>query len=466
MFTFYRQRGVTLIELILVIGLISFMTILDFEKQNIELEQSQAKKLGTQLTTYNNAARAWLASHVGEPSAERKGSLWLKDTSCGGPNSISYLPCDFPDATETSPIPYGKISLTSTIKTSGSPPNQVTEVITTTSPLTLTGDLVRSDLAGIAAVVAASSQVSTQGALGLTTDSTYKSDPKTAIITMRVRNNGFDDPWLRTDGSNQMHSNIAFDPSKPDGLRQVNNLSRIQNVIGKTLFIGSPGGSSQGADVVIDADQEIYGQLIVRKGLTALSTIKAKGSISTDSSISALGSISSGSTITAKGSIKSDKSISAGESITADKNVVAKKDMYANRFYDAKNNSFYIEPSGLSFMSSLNIKSTLQVNGKAYFDDTVTLNKIVTQNASCSETGAMARNASGEILSCNKGKWSTSAAGASVLSSCLCTDCGFNKGRSCTPPCPSGYNLTSKVDTGDWSVTHNRHRIWVGICQK
>lgn len=110
-------------------------------------------------------------------------------------------------------------------------------------------------------------------------------------------------------------------------------------------------------------------------------------------------------------------------------------------------------------------QGTSQFQGEAIFNEAVILNKIVSEGASCSKAGALARNNAGATLHCEGGKWTKGGGGAeSVLSSCTCTDCGFNTGKSCTPSCPSGYNLTSKVDTGDWSVTHNRHRIWVGIC--
>lgn len=70
-----RQQGVTLIELLLVIAIISFMTLLDFEKKKTELDHAQAKIVGNHLATFNNAARAWLASNVGSPSKTHNGTL-------------------------------------------------------------------------------------------------------------------------------------------------------------------------------------------------------------------------------------------------------------------------------------------------------------------------------------------------------------------------------------------------------
>ena len=58
------QKGVTLVELILVIGIISFISVIDMEKKRNELEQKQARILGIQLMEYNNAAVAGQTTSV------------------------------------------------------------------------------------------------------------------------------------------------------------------------------------------------------------------------------------------------------------------------------------------------------------------------------------------------------------------------------------------------------------------
>lgn len=358
------QSGVTLIELILVLGLISLITVIDFERKNLELKQAQAKIVGNLLATYNGAVRAWLSANVGAPDAVKIGSQWLKHTSCGGESTIAYLPCNFPDATPESPISFGKLSLASTLKTTGAAPDQVSSITTRSSAFILGENEIRSDLAGISAMVAASTSGGFSNPSGLTTDATYRSDPRTAVITMVARNNGFDDAWLRTDGSNQMHSNITFNPSKSEILRQINNLSRIQSFPGMNLFIGNKGGSGTGAQVVVDADQDILGDLHVSR------------------------------VIKADGNIESRKTIKASE------NIEAAKDMVAQHFYDADNRSFYVDPASKTHLNELLIK------GKSTFEDTVTLNKVVARGSPCPEVGAMARTDAGAVLSCQAGRWS------------------------------------------------------------
>lgn len=369
------QAGVTLIELILVLGLISFLTVLDFQRKNIELEQAKAKTVGSTLSAFNNAVRAWLSANVGHPNANKIGTKWLKHTSCGGQSSIAYLPCDFPEAIPASPIDYGQLALRSAIKTTGSEPNQVTTITTQTTPFTLSNGDVRSDLSGIAAMVAASTAGNPGNLSSLTADSSYKSNPATAEISMLVSNNGFDDAWLRTDGSNHMNSNITFSPLKPEQLRQINNVSRLQSIPGINLFIGEKGGSSANSQVVVDANLDVLGDLRVRKNINVDGQIKSAGNIT------------------------SDKTIKASEDVEAARNMVAQ------RYYDANNKAFYLDPSSNTIINSLSVESTMDVKGKSSFEETLILKKVVSQGSSCTDLASLARSSGGSILSCMDGIW-------------------------------------------------------------
>ncbi|WP_313025496.1 shufflon system plasmid conjugative transfer pilus tip adhesin PilV [Pseudomonas lopnurensis] len=115
----------------------------------------------------------------------------------------------------------------------------------------------------------------------------------------------------------------------------------------------------------------------------------------------------------------------------------------------------------------------IRAGGRATIGEYLDIESVAVEGNSCPKVGLQSKNAQGAPLtcqcltpSCQSGVWKEPAGGDSLLSSCRCTDCGFQTGRSCNPVCPAGYSLRNKVDTGDWSVTHNRHRIWVGICSQ
>lgn len=381
------QKGVTLVELILVIGIISFISVIDMEKKRNELEQKQARILGIQLMEYNNAARAWLASNVGATNSHKTGSLWLKHKSCGGPNDVSYLDCDFPEATKTSPLPIGLISLDTSITTSGTEPNQITEIRTITSPYSLTGGDIRSDLAGVASLIGAASNYSGNNATSLTADSSFSSSPESGVITMTVRNNGFDDPWLRTDGSNLMNSNLKFNDKKSESKREIHNSSRIQNIVGQALKIGNLDGGELGYSVVVDAKLEVLGGLLVNKSAKFNSTMEVSGDLY------------------ARQDLKVTTNISAGGGIFATKDIETKSNMIADRFIDSDNNLFYVDPSKTTNLSTLNLKNELQVDGIATLNDSLVLNKIVSKGANCSPNGSLARDLKGKALSCQSGRW-------------------------------------------------------------
>ena len=187
-----RQKGFTLIEMILVIGLMAVATMISFYEKKLDMEQTQARITGVHLYEYNNAVRAWISQNVGAASgAKPTGSRWLKSTSCGGTSSVGYLPCTFPDMDAATPLRFGQMQISSSVSTTGVTPNQTTVVTTTTTPFrVVTGSVssLRTDLAGLAGVVAAAGGVNSLSPMLASTDGSVSSDPATGIITMQASN--------------------------------------------------------------------------------------------------------------------------------------------------------------------------------------------------------------------------------------------------------------------------------------
>jgi prepilin-type N-terminal cleavage/methylation domain-containing protein len=262
-----RQSGYTLIEMMLVVSLMAIMTVLSFESKQHELEISKAKIVGGNLLQYNNAVRSWISTNAGAPNSIKYGSLWLKHTSCGGESSVQYLPCAFDNATVSDPISFGTLSLTSVITTTGTPPNQITSVTTTTSPFLYPATQVRSDLSGVAAIVAASGMTGYDTPVVMSTGSSYRSSPFSGIITMTSSNNPSTDAWLRTDGSNTMNNNITFNSTRPAITREIRNISRLQAFATETLYLGALGAGLLGNSVVVDSKLDVLEDILARKNL-------------------------------------------------------------------------------------------------------------------------------------------------------------------------------------------------------
>lgn len=263
-----RQKGFTLIEMILVIGLMSVATMISFYEKKLNMEQTQARITGVQLYEYNNAVRAWVSQNVGAASGPKPtGTLWLKTAACGGSSAIAYLPCSFPAMDSATPLRFGQIQINSSVVTSGVAPNQITEVTSTTTAFrVMTGAVstLRTDLAGLAAVVAAAGGVNSLSPMLASTDGSVTSDPALGVITMKASNNGSSDAWLRTDGSNTMNSNIVYKASNPASLRTLTNVSRVQALTSEILYLGNVTGWASGRTVTVDGNQETNGTLIVQ----------------------------------------------------------------------------------------------------------------------------------------------------------------------------------------------------------
>ena len=111
-----KQAGFTLLEIIMVMGIMAILAIIDIQDRTLRAEQERARQLGMEMYRYNAAVRKYVSVHGGSNNAAsflgtRTGVNWLKSPSCGGTADKDYLPCNF--LTPTGGLTtYGKMSFT------------------------------------------------------------------------------------------------------------------------------------------------------------------------------------------------------------------------------------------------------------------------------------------------------------------------------------------------------------------
>lgn len=381
-----NQQGVTLIELILVLALMSFATMLAFYEKQADLEHARARQVGGLLYQYNNAVRAAMAQGIITATTTMIGADWLKSVSCGGerPAGKEFLSCEFPSATVVAPITFGRLTLSTNMVVSGTSPDRKYKATTTTTPFILTGRAglpeVRADLAGVATLSAAAAMASGFGVNGgdglspytATTDASYKSDPQTGVISIISSNTANNDVWLRTDGGNKMHATLGFDGANPVD-RQILGASSIQNFAGQVLHIGSGTALSPvtGSGVVIDSSSEVLGDFRVRNSLVVDNGAAVSGNITATGNIAANGSVSGQVFYDANDSsyyldpnnTSNVNSINAGGNIAAAGNINAGGAMTAQIFYDANNSAYFLDPTNTSTINALNAKGSIVADG-------------------------------------------------------------------------------------------------------
>ena len=431
------QAGVTLIEMILVIGLMVFIALLSFLEKRTEFEQAKARAVGGLIFQYNNAVRAALSQDLSNISAGTYlGTGWLKSTACGGlkaPGS-EFLPCDFPLATAASPIPFGQLTFSTAVAVSGTAPN-VKFTATTTSSQFMVAETdgtmkVRADLSGIAVLAAASAmnsgyQASAGGGvspLSATTDSRYNSNAMTAAMTFVASNNAYNDTWLRTDGSNKMHAALQFDgPNSAD--RAILGASRIQNLAGQAIFIGSGSALAPvtASSVIVGSSAEVLGDFRIRNNMVVDGAATVQSNLGVGGAITAGGQVQ-GDTIAGKrfidtenagywvdpngasvfNSIFSDALTVNGNATVAGR--VAAQYFLGSYFTDRDDANYYVDPNGTNRLNAV-VSNTLYNTGRAQIGEYAQIDGLATENAGCSPNGLLGRDPSGKSLACVNGKW-------------------------------------------------------------
>lgn len=484
------QRGVTLIELILVIALLAMMSVLSFYEKQTEFEQARARSVGAMLFQFNNAVRDALAQNNPGSSITYQGSSWLKSSACGGLRAPGqeFLPCDFPLATVANPIPFGNLSLSTSILVISTSPTHKFTATTTTSPFQLqeSGAMkTRSDLSGIAVLTAASAVgvqvqplnggIPASGA----TDARYASDSRTGVITFTSSNAGGNDIWLKADGSNNMHKSLRFDGAA-FGDRQILGASRIQNIAGQALVLGSGSGFSPvtGSAVVIGSNAEILGEFRNRRNL------QVDGNTILAGQLGVAGSVNVGGSVTANGNIIASTSAYAQLFLDAndpnyyfDPNgashinvlyarVIYDKDnpsyyinpnnssrlnqaitntTYASLFYDLNNTGYYLQPSAGNRLSGIT-SDAIYNYGRMTVGEYVQLNGVASSGAGCAPNGLLGRAVDGSALSCVNGAWAKMGGGAPTCQ--WYTIPGYAANNVTLWNCPSGLTKMGWDTTG------------------
>ena len=239
-----RESGVTLIEMMLVLGIIMTLTISELEQQIRETEQATAKVLGNELFMYSNGLRAYISENyeqlltVDIPGAGGNfiinGTTILKDGTClVGVGPVKYLPCNIGETTK-----FGAFPFSTTLTLAG------TQITATSDfgPINIQGDI-RQHLASIAALTAAGMSLNGGNPTQASTTASFLTDARVGAgpfvparlanfgeIKMIVDQNGAQDSWLRTDGTNNMEADLSFDATNGAISRGIVNVARLSNI--------------------------------------------------------------------------------------------------------------------------------------------------------------------------------------------------------------------------------------------
>lgn len=192
-----KQRGFTLFELLITLGVTMVLVSLGLKKERLDIEQTRSKATGLKIAQINNAIRKRLADEGSSIVAGNyTGVDWLHDTSCtGGLASKAYLPCNIDGNFHFSLTP-----VTTVTNTAGS------VAASTNFGAIMIGSKNRMDLAKLAVLTANNENLHGETPV-IGTFYSYNVSAGGEIIAVSDYDAGLDQ-WLRTDGTNAMQANL------------------------------------------------------------------------------------------------------------------------------------------------------------------------------------------------------------------------------------------------------------------
>lgn len=422
-----KNKGFTLLELLLVIGITTSMAVVTFQDKMLETEQSQARRLGMEIFQYNSAVQNYLAHQSGQQNPASvagtfKGVNWLKSTSCGGMADKAWLSCNFLSHSGGKTT-LGRLGFTTEIKYDPSVGLTGRTVMDKLSLGSGSSTQERADLSGLAALVASGAYaVSEDGKAVRAQDSTVAYCPDTAgtspinavcqgdkgSIVMLSRNLSAADRWLRVDHGNAMQNALEFRTGDPtpasqtdiqaiDSVsRQIRNVARIYNLGSSNsngesdnLYLGKRYGNAAKSmatlpsnAVVIDADQEVLGKLVVAASIDAKGDISTKANFKADGSaiikkdISAGSDLSVGGKTTLAGDVAAQSNVSIGKSLSVAGEIEGKQNLKI-----ANGGNFGGDVIAKNITAGGKIAGgTLNISGSGYFNGELFAQRLVDSN--------------------------------------------------------------------------------------
>ncbi len=422
-----NNKGFTLLELLLVIGITTSMAVVTFQDKMLETEQSQARRLGMEIFQYNSAVQNYLAHQSGQQNPASvagtfKGVNWLKSTSCGGTADKAWLSCNFLSHSGGKTT-LGRLGFTTEIKYDPSVGLTGRTVMDKLSLGSGSSTQERADLSGLAALVASGAYaVSEDGKAVRAQDSTVAYCPDTAgtspinavcqgdkgSIVMLSRNLSAADRWLRVDHGNAMQNALEFRTGDPtpasqtdiqaiDSVsRQIRNVARIYNLgsgnsngESDNLYLGKRYGNAAKSmatlpsnAVVIDADQEVLGKLVVAASIDAKGDISTKANLKADGSavikkdISAGSDLSVGGKTTLAGDVSAQSNVSIGKSLSVAGEIDGKQNLKI-----ANGGNFGGDVIAKNITAGGKIAGgTLNISGSGYFNGELFAQRLVDSN--------------------------------------------------------------------------------------
>ncbi len=327
-----KNQGFTIIELLIVISVIGFITILNIQAEKKSREDDNARYIGRQLSIYNNAVRSHISvnldnqDYIDNVETTLTGVDWLKSADqCGGSANGYFLPCEFPEFIGDSNLTYtttifanigdGKLRAKTVIdvKTADGSTTHIGSTQLGLALLNATGgernSIINLDSDDTTMQIDGDGNASTNVLL-TNTDGELLYCPfgldvaflnpecsidgvvvEDGLIVMISETAGERDNLLRVDGSNTMKNKLRMDAAE-SAQREIVGSSTIYNLTGEVLKLGNSGIYFDdgwipviGDGLAIDTDFNVVGNTKIKGDLDNAGDVFANTSLMSERAI-------------------------------------------------------------------------------------------------------------------------------------------------------------------------------------
>ncbi|WP_072171017.1 type II secretion system protein [Trabulsiella odontotermitis] len=436
-----KQKGFTLIELILTLTVIAIISFVTFQSLNKDFENKQAAVLGEQISNVGTGVNNYIVNHydvLSKLTDSAGNGLDPGPRTCDATKQI----CEISTQTLSNEGLLPPASINRNVFGSGykiiisrkgtAPYWSISALITTDKPLLL-GSSVRYDLLGKAMQAAGADS-------GMTRDSATKVDgykgtwSTTQADYSNVNNQGLL-VYIAGYGSNSYSAFLRRDGTLPmtgDLNMGTKNIYGATNITASgtasAATLKSTGDAGVGGDLAVVGISTLAGAVNANNTLTVAGTSSLKGATAVGSTLSVAGistltgAVNANSTLTVAGAsslkgataVSSTLSVAGISTLTGAVNASSTLTVAgASTLKGAVTVNNAITASG-NITSSGQVKgATVASTGRMTTGEFLQINGTATAGAACSPNGLIGKNSQGQLLSCAVGVWKSTSGGGS-----------------------------------------------------
>ena len=456
-----NKKGFSLVEISLVLGIAVFISFIAFSQLLKKQEVNKASMAGNQIKLIGDSVNAYISNHYDTISTLTAAAGTVNDIgprTCLSANNTCTINVSTLISEGLLPSTYSAKNVYGhgyniILKRSGtSPYYKIYGMITTTSPLAISGDKLRYDLLGEAMKSAGIDSGMTRGSANTVAGfngawsasaTDYSNINQAGLLAYQAGYGTYNySVFLRRDGTLPMTGNLNLGTNSIDNAVNITasgattsgtlkstgattvgstlnvaGASTLTGVVNAANVVNVTGALNANSTLKVNGVSTLTGAVNAGNALTVAGAVNANNTLNVAGVSTLRGNVNTSAGLTVAGTSTMNGVVNANNALNVSGNTLLRSATTVNGVLTVNNS---VNASGNITSSGQVRGATLVSSGRTTVGEFAQFNGVATLGASCSPNGLQGRDSTGSLLSCTSGKWGRPGGGLNEYSGTTC----------------------------------------------